>query len=124
MLAARIKRQIAASGARRGCLSKNQERDQQRGKRKPDQERFTPPPPDRVSAAAARRARWAAVSWRAVCFTPATLHQRPTPVIPAPHLPSLLRPLPVIPAQAGTHHPNTHTTPFPQFIPPPFQGGG
>ena len=47
--------------------------------------------------------------------TPITL-----PVTPAPH--------PVIPAQAGTHAPPTPprppTHPFPQFIPPPFQGGG
>ena len=42
-------------------------------------------------------------------------------VIPAPPQ-SFLRPLSVIPAQAGTTHPNIR--PFPQFIPPPFQGGG
>ena len=38
--------------------------------------------------------------------------------------PSFLRPPIVIPAQAGTHtHHITHPS-LPQFIPPPFQGGG
>ena len=34
-----------------------------------------PPPPDRVSAAAARRARWAVVWGLAAWFTGVTLHQ-------------------------------------------------
>ncbi len=37
--------------------------------------------------------------------------------------PSSPRPLPVIPAQAGTRATST-VAPHPQFIPPPFQGGG
>ena len=54
----------------------------QGGDRKGDQEGFTPPPPDRVSATAARQARRTAL-WRlAACLTPVTLHQRPTSVIP------------------------------------------
>ena len=57
----------------------------------------------------------------------------PSPVIPAPPsrhsappLPSFLRPLSVIPAQAGTPNaPNPRlTSPLPQFIPPPWKGGG
>ena len=56
--------------------------------------------------------------------------RRPLSVIPAPP-PSFPRPLrhscapPVIPAQAGTHlAPTLLPSPLPQFIPPPFQGGG
>ena len=45
VLAPRIKRQIAASGAGRSGLRDGQERNQQRDDRKPDQEGFTPPPP-------------------------------------------------------------------------------
>ena len=42
-----------------------------------------PPPPDRVSAANARRAWWGVVGRLAVCFTFFTLHQRDSSVIPA-----------------------------------------
>ena len=83
MLATRIKRQIAAGGSGRSGLGKSQSGEQQRGDREGDQERFTPPPPDRVSAAAARRARWAAVRRLAVWFTVVTLHQRRAFVIAA-----------------------------------------
>lgn len=43
----------------------------------------TPPAGNRASAAAARRARWAAVKRSASCFTLAALHQRPISVLPA-----------------------------------------
>ena len=94
MLATGIKRQIAAGGARRSGLGKSQGGEQQNGDRKPDQEEFMPPP-DRVRAASARRARWAAVRESAPCVTPTTLHHRTL-------APSFLRSLTVIPAQAGT----------------------
>ncbi len=48
-------------------------------------------------------------------------HTSPPSVIPAPHS-SFLRLSSVIPAQAGTHPHLTFS--LPQFIPPPFQGGG
>ena len=75
MLAARIKRQIAASGAGRSGLGEGQSGEQERGDREGDQEEFMPPPPDRVSTAAARQARWAVVGRLVVWFTVVTLHQ-------------------------------------------------
>ena len=90
VIAPGIKRDIAAN--RRGGESvgnaKSQKREQQRGKR--PEERFTPPPPDRVRAAATRRACKATAKEPAIRVTPATLHQRaefaPAPgVIPSSH---------------------------------------
>ena len=83
MLAARVKREVAAGGAGRGGLGEGQKSEQQCGDREGDQEEFMPPP-DRASAAAARRARWAVVGKLAICVTPTTLHQRCACVIPAP----------------------------------------
>ena len=45
MLAARIKREIAASRAGRSGLGEGQSGEQERGDREGDQERFMPPPP-------------------------------------------------------------------------------
>ena len=67
-----VRRRVRSQGVGN---AKCQEREQQRGDREPDQEGFMPPPPDRVSAAAVRRAWWRVVSWRVARFTPATLHQ-------------------------------------------------
>ena len=72
-------------------------------------------------------------------FPPPLRHSHTPPRHSCAPLPSFLRPSPVIPAQAGTHprkeihhtrarsgHPAELTPPhtLPQFIPPPFQGGG
>ena len=76
VVASCVERDVAVCRSGRGGLRESQEREQQRADRQPDQEGFTPPPPDRVSAAAARQARWATVRKSAMCVTPATLHQR------------------------------------------------
>ena len=75
MLATGVEREVAAGGGGRGGLGEGQGGEQERGDREGDREEFIPPPPDRVSAAAARRARWAAVGRLAVWFTVVTLHQ-------------------------------------------------
>ena len=56
VVAASVKRDVAVGWGGRGGLCEGQEGDEQSGDREGDQEEFTPPPPDRVSAAAARRA--------------------------------------------------------------------
>ena len=52
-----INRDIAARRSRRSSPGKSQNTKQQRNQGKPDQEGFTPPPPDRASAATPRQAR-------------------------------------------------------------------
>ena len=83
MLAARVEGEVAAGGGGRGGLGEGQSGEQQGSDRKGDQERFTPPPPDRASAANARQARWVAVRESAAWFTGVTLHQRRACVIAA-----------------------------------------
>ena len=83
MLAAGVEREVAAGRAGGGGLGEGQGGEQERGDREGDREEFIPPPPDRVSAAAARRARWAVVGRLAVWFTVVTLHQRRAFVIAA-----------------------------------------
>ena len=92
MLAAGVEREVAAGRAGRGGLGEGQGGEQERDDREGDRERFTsPPPPDRVSAAAARRARWAVVGRLAAWFTVVTLHQRGAFVIVAASAGSCLR---------------------------------
>ena len=54
VVAASVQRDVAICGSGRGGLCEGQGGKQQSGDRKPDQEGFMPPPPDRASAANAR----------------------------------------------------------------------
>ena len=74
-VAAGVERDVAACGGGCGGFGEGQEGQEQGGDREGDQEGFTPPPPDRVSAAAVRRARWGVVGRLAAGFTVFTLHQ-------------------------------------------------
>ena len=92
VIAAGVERDVAVWRGGGGGLGESQESEQQRGDREGDQEGFMPPPPpDRASAAAVRRAWRGTVRKPAMCVTLATLHQRPTSVIPAQRDPSYPR---------------------------------